>query len=118
MDVSLTIKVDKNLLKMGAKTKRGILKALPVAALEVQKNAKKDAKFVDRSGLLRKSIAADKVNKRDLSVKVIVGEDYGVFINDGTRYIKAFRFMEKALDKAAKKIETLFKNIIGREIDR
>lgn len=116
------IKIDRSLLNMDKDVKKAYAKALVEMGDLTQNEIKKTRKFKDRTGDLRRKILRDKVNAQQLSVEVIstvggTGRDdppYGNFLNDGTRFIKAMRFMEDGLKKASNR----FERILVRAMDR
>lgn len=113
-----SIKIDKDLLNLSPNMRRGLVKGLEISGDVTQTEIKKTRKFKDRTSRLRTSILRQPVDTRSLFVLVVatVGQvgnkknpAYGNFLNDGTKYIKAMRFMEDGLDKASNKFERIFK---------
>jgi hypothetical protein len=109
---NVTLDIDPSLLKMGKNMVKGIVKSLEIMGDNTQNEVKRLSardSFTDRTGNLRGSILRDKVNERELSVKVEAGMEYGKYVNDGTRYIMARRFLEKGLNKASRLFERILK---------
>jgi len=75
-------------------------------AREVERHASRTSSFRDRTGRLRRSIRVVKTNQHDLSYRVRAGGgtvDYAHFIEFGTRYIRARRFLRDAVDSVRRR---------------
>ena len=112
------IKIPKDLLNIDKTTRAGLVRGLKEAGDRVQNAIKKTRAFVDRTGNLRVSILRQPVNEKALFVTVIAGMEYGLYVNDGTRYIKPRQFMEEGLNKILPNLESIFVKHLNRTIDR
>jgi hypothetical protein len=116
---NVSIKIDKSLFKMDKSVSTGIDKGLQEIGVLVAKGARTTKKFKDRTPALRLSIQPDKYDKKNKTQTVTAGQDYGLFLNDGTRYIKAMHFMEnEGLGSVEPKMETIVRDAIGRQVDK
>jgi hypothetical protein len=109
-----SIKIDKDLLNLSPNMRKGLVNFLEIAGDVTQNQIKKTKKFKDRTGNLRVSILRQKVNERGLFVLVQAGMLYGVYLNDGTKWIQARKFMEEGLEKAS----GVFERIMVRSLDK
>lgn len=118
MDVNIKVKIDKDLLNMGKNLHKGTIKGLELCGDLTENEIRKTAVYTDRIGLLRRSTKRQKVNEKEMSVDVMdtTEEGYGIFLNDGTRHIKARHHMDIGLDKASKRFENIIGNAIKKEI--
>jgi HK97 gp10 family phage protein len=117
MSKFVDIKIDKDLTNLAKNEVKGVVRFLEKAGDLTENEVKKlpqKASYVDRTGNLRQSIKRDKVNKRDLSVKVVAGMEYGEYVNDGTIFIRARKFLEQGLNKASRFFERMLKNELDK----
>jgi hypothetical protein len=94
--------------------RKALTLALIICGDLTENKIKETRSFTDRTGHLRSSIKRARVNVREMFVQVFAGMEYGVYVNDGTRYIRARMFMEEGLKKASVK----FDQIVRRQLDR
>lgn len=121
--LNISAQIPRRVLNMGKNTNRGVLRGLAKAALIVQKEAAGTKSFIDRSGVLRGSIRAERVDKAnktvDVTVKaisVITGKPYAKYIEFGTKHIKARNFMKDAADNNQNNITKTIKDEIVRSM--
>lgn len=118
MAKDIDIKIDKALLNLDKLAKKGIISALKEAGDRVQREIKRTRLFRDRTGNLRVSIVSRPVDEKALLVMIVAGMEYGLYLNDGTRYIRARHFMEEGKNKILPQLEALFVKHLNRAIDR
>lgn len=110
----ISIKIDPTLLKAGKILRGNVVKLLRQSGDLVQNQIRKTTEFKDRTGFLRGHILRDKVDEKNLSVTVtahVADPPYGMFLNEGTRHIKAMRFMETGLENSSRGIDRIFGRI-------
>lgn len=114
----IDIKIDAALLNLDKLAKKGIINALKEAGDRVQREIKRTRLFTDRTSNLRVSIIRQPVDENALLVTIVAGMEYGLYVNDGTRYISPRRFMEEGRDKVLPILEGIFVKHLNRAIDR
>jgi hypothetical protein len=113
LDINIKVKIDKDILNMDKNLHKGTIKGLEKCGDLTENEIKKTKSFIDRTGMLRRSIKRQKVDEKTMSVDIEAGMEYGLPLNEGTRRgISPRKFMEEGLDKASKS----FENIIGKAI--
>jgi HK97 gp10 family phage protein len=115
-DIDITI--DKALLNLDKTARKGVISGLKEAGDRVQREIKRTRLFIDRTGNLRVSIVRQPVDEKALLVIVVAGMEYGLYVNDGTRYITPRRFMEEGKNKVLPQLEAIFVKHLNRAIDR
>ncbi len=108
MSVEITIQVFNAteimnwLAKKPDETVREVGKAIEKAVFKVNERAKRNSP-VD-TGRMRASISKS-VSERAMSGEVVVGVRYGIYVHEGTRYMKGRPFLENAVRDSEKEIE-------------
>jgi HK97 gp10 family phage protein len=109
--VAVKIKISKSLLKLDKNIKKAVNRGLNILATIAQNEAKKTKSFNDRTGVLRSDIVKDK-DVTGNSIKVTAHAEYSGHVNDGTKYIRARKFMEEGEKAAENSVNTVMKNVL------
>ena len=119
--MEIKVSIDPSLLKLSKRNTEGIELGLKVCAAHTQTNIKQlppNESFIDRTAHLRTSIKMGNLNKEALKIDVTAHAEYGIFVNDGTKYIRARRFMERGLDKSSREFPVIMNEQINRSLNR
>ena len=113
------VNISKSIATMSVDVKKALLLALAEIGARTSNAIKQlpaKQSFIDRTGNLRQHIIPQSIDEKRLSIKVIAQKEYGLYVNDGTKYIKPRKFMERGTKNASKDFEAILKRKLSEAI--